>query len=121
MNAIMQQPSPTLRPYLPLKSDTAAAATTPATAKDAIVVKPASERYFSQMVTLLGAVYGHPEEAWSLSTDYFRNQVKYFPEGQFIAVEQATDRVVGLTASMRLAFNPGEPLLDSWYKTTNYG
>jgi hypothetical protein len=85
------------------------------------VVRP-SETYFGQMETLQAEAYSCKlGEEGLLTADHFRQHLRVFPEGQFIAIDTATDRVVGMTVSMRVAFNPAQPLLDSWNATTNYG
>jgi hypothetical protein len=89
-----------------------------------IVVKPSSEQYVEKMEQLQLRVYEPtPEEGLDgiLTADCFRNHLRVFPEGQFIAVDTTTDEVVGLTASMRINFNPAESLLDSWRATTGDG
>ena len=89
-----------------------------------IVVKPSSEQYVEKMEQLQLLVYEPtPEEGLDgiLTADCFRNHLRVFPEGQFIAVDTATDEVVGLTASMRINFYPAESLLDSWSATTGDG
>lgn len=85
-----------------------------------IVVIPSSPKYAEQMVELMCATYNClPEETFSV--EQFRTHMQIFPEGQFIALDVDNDRVVGLTASMRVDFNPDEPLLENWVETTNYG
>ena len=89
-----------------------------------IVVMPSSEKCVEGMERLQMLVYDpSPEEGLDgiLTADHFRNHLRVFPEGQFIAVDAETDEVVGLTASMRLDFNPAESLLDSWRATTGDG
>ena len=89
-----------------------------------IVVKPSSEQYAEKMEQLQLLVYNpSPEEGLDgiLTAEHFRNHLRVFPEGQFIAVDTETDAVVGLTASMRLDFNPATSLLDSWEATTGDG
>jgi hypothetical protein len=96
---------------------------TPQTAQEApIVILRPSEKYFEQMCQLDAKCYPLEEDKtqW-ITPDYYRSQMIHFPEGQFIAVDTATDQVVGLTQSMRVDFDPEQPLLESWYQTTNYG
>ena len=50
---------------------------------------------------------------------HFRRHMEIFPEGQFVALEAG--RVVGLTASMRIAFDPANPFIESWYETISDG
>ena len=85
-----------------------------------IVVVPSQPRHVNQMVELMSAAYNVPVEE-TYSPDQFRSQIRIFPEGQFVAIDQATGRVVGLTISMRLSYNPTQPLLENWVETTNYG
>jgi hypothetical protein len=85
------------------------------------VIQP-SERYFGQMETLQADAYSCKlGEDGLLTADHFREHLRVFPEGQFIAVDTETDRVVGMTVSMRVDYNSAQPLLDSWNATTNYG
>ena len=85
-----------------------------------ILVVPTSARYADQIVELTAHTYGFSLED-SYTAEEIRSHVKHFPAGQFTAVDTRTDRVVGFTASMRLAFDPNYPLLESWVETTNYG
>jgi hypothetical protein len=81
-------------------------------------------KYVEKMEKLQMLVYNPSAEEGLdgiLTADHFRNHLRVFPEGQFIAVDTETDEVVGLTASMRLNFNPAESLLDSWKATTGDG
>jgi hypothetical protein len=83
-----------------------------------IVVIPAHERYVEQMGALQRAAY---EDDDVMTADHFRSHLHYFPEGQFIAIDTATDQVVGLTSGMRVDFNRAEKLLESWHVTTGGG
>ena len=83
-------------------------------------IVPTSARYADQIVELTARTYGCSLED-SYTAEEIRSHVKHFPEGQFTAVDLRTDRVVGFTASMRIAFDPNYPLLESWVETTNYG
>ena|SRR5215213_3736786 len=85
-----------------------------------LVVVPSSAKYAEQMVDLMAAAYGCPPEE-TYTPEQFRTQIRVFPEGQFIALDTRTDRVVGLTISMRVNFDPQHALLESWVETTNYG
>jgi len=85
-----------------------------------IVVVPSKPEHVDQMVALLSAAYNVPIEQ-SYSLDQFRSQIAIFPEGQFVAIDQDANRVVGLTISMRFNFDPAQPLLENWIETTNYG
>src|SRR5262245_46392440 len=96
-----------------------------ANAPSPVVVLPSSTEYVEQMQALQFALYDVPsgEEAsvGVLCAEHFRNHLRMFPEGQFVAVEVETNRVVGLTVCMRIAYDPRQPLLESWVKTTGYG
>jgi hypothetical protein len=88
-----------------------------------LLIAPSAPQYAEQMEKLIAMTYGIPleESANGISADKFRNHMRVFPEGQFIALDAQTHRVVGLTASMRIDFDPRYPLLESWVTTTNYG
>lgn len=93
-------------------------------ASNPIVIVPAAERYTGQMEQLMTDVYHidpRDEAECCFNGDHFRHHLSIFPEGQFVAVEQATDRVVGLTVSMRIAFDPRQPILKPWWELTGYG
>lgn len=91
--------------------------------ESSIVVMPSAADYADQMEKLIAVTYGIPldQSAYGISAEKFRNHIAVFPEGQFIAVDTATDQVVGVTASMRFQFDPRFPLLTRWAETTNYG
>jgi len=87
-----------------------------------IAVIHSTEAYFGRMEALQADAYSCKlGEEGLLTADHFREHLRVFPEGQFIAVEPETGRVVGMTVSMRMDFNPSQPLLDSWNATTSYG
>ncbi len=92
--------------------------------KNAIQIVPSSEHYASQMETLMATVYNldpHNGESGIFTTAQFRQHLAIFPEGQFVAVDTTTDTVVGLTVSMRIHFNPHEPMLTSWWELIGHG
>ena len=63
-----------------------------------------------------------PED--TLTAKHFLHHLEIFPEGQFVALEIQPDgsqRVVGLTASMRIAFDPDHPFIESWHSTIDDG
>jgi hypothetical protein len=91
---------------------------------DQIAILPTSERYVQQMEDLTALVYHtdpHDEAEMSFNAAHYRQHLAIFPEGQFIAVDQVTDTVVGLTVSMLMNHNPREPELRSWWELTGYG
>ena len=85
-----------------------------------ISVVQSAERYAGRLVATMAATYRvKPTETYT--ADQFRTHVRVFPEGQFLALDAAHDRVVGLAIGMRVGYNPDEPLLERWVDTTNYG
>lgn len=85
-----------------------------------IAIVPTTAAHAHQMVELMCAAYNcSPIETYR--AEQFKQQARIFPEGQFVALDTETDRVVGLTISMRVDFDPREPMLESWAETTNYG
>jgi len=56
-----------------------------------------------------------------LRAEHFRHHATLFPEGQFYALDDATGEVVGLTASMRIDFDPAHPFIEPWTVTIDGG
>jgi len=89
-------------------------------------VVPSSAHYLAQMETCHQLAYGYtldnPSEAdnEALTADKFRQHLEIFPAGQFIAVDKKTDRVVGLTVSMRVDLKAHDAA-KSWAELTNDG
>ncbi|MCL4250665.1 MAG: hypothetical protein KJ065_21120 [Anaerolineae bacterium] len=83
-----------------------------------IIVVPASERYVEQMAVLQRLAYDDDD---IMEEDQFASHLRYFPEGQFIALDPETDTVVGTTSGMRINFSREEKLLESWHVTTGDG
>lgn len=85
-----------------------------------IAIVPTTAAHAHQMVELMCAAYNcSPMETYR--AEQFKQQARIFPEGQFVALDTQTNRVVGLTISMRVEVDPREPMLESWAETTNYG
>src|SRR6266567_2587334 len=86
-----------------------------------ISIIPSSPRYAEQMQDLMHAVYNSTRDNpdGTFLADQFRLHMELFPEGQFIALEKG--RVVGLTASMRIDFDPAHPFIEPWYTTISSG
>ncbi|MEO8393270.1 MAG: GNAT family N-acetyltransferase [Chloroflexota bacterium] len=93
----------------------------PKSERQQISIVPSSPRYAEQMQDLMHAVYNTTREnpEGTFSADMFRHHMQIFPEGQFIALEAG--RVVGLTASMRIAFDPAHPFIEPWFTTISSG
>ncbi len=91
----------------------------------AYLVRPASPRHAPALQALAQVAYDvSPREAelW-FNADQFQTRMAVFPEGQFVALERATGRVVGFTSGMRFQFrdDPAVPFIQNWYETTGYG
>ncbi len=73
------------------------------------------------MENLLHRVYGTtPEDPDEVFTaPMFRHHMHIFPEGQFVALDAG--RVVGLTVSMRIAFEPSAPFMGKWWTLIGEG
>src|SRR5690349_6762268 len=95
----------------------------PASTNAAIQIIPSAERYAQQMEDLTAAVYNlDPQtDESTLNAGHFRHHLAVFPEGQFVAVDTATDKVVGLTVSMRVSHNLHQPTLTSWWQLIGNG
>ncbi len=92
--------------------------------KSAIQIVPSSEQYALKLETLMASIYNldpHNEEDGLFNEAHFRQHFATFPEGQFAAVDTTTDTVVGFTVSMRIHFNPNEPMLMSWWELIGEG
>jgi len=65
-------------------------------------------------------IVSEDDAAEALTAEKFRQHLAIFPEGQFIALDKTTDRVVGLTASMRVNLDAHDAA-KSWAELTNDG
>lgn len=91
---------------------------------NAIQIFPSSELYLERVEGLMATVYNldpKDPESGLFTVDHFRHHLTVFPEGQFIAVDTTTDTVVGFTVSMRIHFDPQQPMLASWWELIGYG
>jgi hypothetical protein len=88
-----------------------------------ILIRPSAAHYADQMADLTNIVYDlDPDERgdW-FNADHFRHHVTVYPEGQFIAIDTRTDRVVGLTSCVRTVYDPNRPPRQTWWAATGYG
>ncbi len=91
-----------------------------------IAVIPSSSKYLGQMEKCHQLAYGYtldnaPEvDAEALTAEKFRKHLAIFPAGQFIALDKATNHVVGLTVSMRVDLKAHDAA-KSWAELTNDG
>lgn len=89
----------------------------------AISVLPANAHHTEAIQMLAGAAYGvTPEVAadW-FAAEQYRSRIEHFPEGQFVALEDATGRVIGMTSSMRFNYHPESTFVEDWDHTTGFG
>jgi GNAT superfamily N-acetyltransferase len=84
-------------------------------------VVPAAPEYAERQSKLMERVYGgkasHASQMFTPSQ--FRHHTAVFPEGQFVALHG--DKVVGLTVSMRIRFDPAHPFIEPWWDTVGAG
>lgn len=89
-----------------------------------IVVLPASSRYLDQMEICHQVAYDYvptPNDGEALTAAKFSQHLRIFPEGQFIALDTATDTVIGMTSNMLLNHDLHKPDVRSWAEITNDG
>lgn len=88
-----------------------------------MMIIPSTATYAMQMEQIQRAAYGiaEHEPVDVLNADHFRRHIEIFPEGQFMALDPQTDRVVGTTTSMRRQFDLSHPYLDPWEESIDYG
>ncbi len=92
-----------------------------------IAVVPSSSSYLGQMELCHQLAYGYSLDAnasevdpEALTAEKFRQHLAIFPAGQFIALDKMTNRVVGLTVSMRVNLDAHDAA-KSWAELTNDG
>ena len=86
-----------------------------------IAVVPSSAKYLGQMEMCHQQAYGYSGvDSEALTAAKFRQHLEIFPAGQFIALDKSTDRVVGLTVSMRVNLDAHDEA-KSWAELTNDG
>jgi hypothetical protein len=78
-------------------------------------------RYAEQMEVLLEGIYGYEasNENQIFTAEQFCHHMTIFPAGQFVALDR--QRVVGLTVSMRIDFDPEHSFIEPWWTTVNNG
>ncbi|MCA9910778.1 MAG: GNAT family N-acetyltransferase [Anaerolineae bacterium] len=88
-----------------------------------IMITRSRPQYAESMEMLQHRVYqttpSVPED--SMRAEQFRHHMKVFPQGQFVAIDQLTNDVIGLTVSMRLDFDPEHPFIEPWHVTISDG
>ncbi|HVU14016.1 MAG TPA: hypothetical protein VHD90_22210 [Phototrophicaceae bacterium] len=84
---------------------------------------PATTAHLGAIQALAGIAYSvTPEIAadW-FGAEQYQSRIDHFPEGQLIALEAASGKVIGMTSSMRFYYNPERPFTEDWDHTTGYG
>ncbi len=90
---------------------------------ETITIVPAAAKYVEQIQALACAAYDIEAERadeW-FPLDQYHSRIQHFPEGQTLALDKSSGRVVGMTSSMRFHFNPETTFLENWDRTTSYG
>jgi GNAT superfamily N-acetyltransferase len=82
-----------------------------------IVIRNTREEDFSQIIKLTQEVYpkGSP---WKINQ--LISHLKIFPEGQFVAVERPSNRIVGMAASLIVVWDDYN-METNWYDFTGHG
>ena len=88
-----------------------------------IVVVPARPEHAQGMEDLIRAVYDMaPDEPLDdLYVDTFLKHMQIFPEGQWVALDVLTNRVVGTTTNLLMNFDLARPVLKPWLESVDYG
>lgn len=82
-----------------------------------VVVTTTKPEHFASIERISRVVY--PNDApWT--PDYLESHLEHFPEGQFVAVEEGTDNVVGMAASLLIRWDDYDNL-DSYNDFTDRG
>jgi|FLYN01.1.fsa_nt_gi GNAT superfamily N-acetyltransferase len=91
--------------------------------RDNILLLPSAVEYAEEMEALQFLVYEATADDYGdcLTADMFRRHMQVFPEGQFIALDTDSERIVGLTASMRMNFDITRPFAEPWVVTIGHG
>ncbi len=82
-----------------------------------VIVRNTLPEDFPQIIALTGEVY-HASPTWSVAQLASHREV--FPEGQFVAVEEESGRVVGMAASLIVLWDDYD-MTTSWRDFTEHG
>ena len=88
-----------------------------------ISVVPAAIENTEAIQTLAGQAYHVGDELtkdW-FGADQYASRIAHYPEGQYIALDNDSGEVVGMTSSMRFQYTPETIFLEQWDNTTGYG
>ena len=83
----------------------------------AVVVTNTRPEHFAAIEQISASIYPN-DEPWT--RDYLESHLERYPEGQFVAVEEDTGRVVGMAASLILRWDDYDQL-DSYNDFTDRG
>lgn len=89
-----------------------------------LVVLPSSARYADPMELCHQAAYNYvasPDDREALTAAKFRQHLRIFPEGQFVALNRADDTVIGTSTNMRMNLDLHQQDVRSWAEITNDG
>ena len=87
-----------------------------------IVILPTAPQHASGVEQLFTDFYHQAlTDDDAITTEKILTHLALFPEGQYVALDPANERVVGATLSMRMAFDPAVPFTEAWHITTDYG
>jgi GNAT superfamily N-acetyltransferase len=88
-----------------------------------IIVQNAQLEHAQSMEDLIRAVYEVPADVPidDLGVEQFRSHIEIFPEGQFVALDTATNGVVGTSTNMLMQFDLSQPFLKPWLETVDDG
>lgn len=88
-----------------------------------IVVTRSSAAYVADMEAVQRAAYDVPdgEPLDTMTESQFLHHIDLFPEGQFMALDLRSDRVIGTLSGMLVDFDPANPMLEPWEQTVDYG
>lgn len=90
---------------------------------DTITVVPAKQMHTVELQYLAALSYDVPREEAEAEFNHalYGSRIDKFPEGQWVAMDNATGRVVGFTSGMRFNYNPALPMITNWDDVTGYG
>lgn len=90
----------------------------------AIRIVPTEARFAEELERLTDIVYDLSDDnppVEHLRAAHFRHHLALFPAGQFCAIDDDSGQIVGLTASMRIDFDPAHPFIEPWMETISGG
>ena len=82
-----------------------------------VIVRNTRPEDFAQIIEMTREVY-HESPSWKV--EQLASHLAVFPEGQFVAVEEETGRVVGMAASLIVLWDDYD-MTSSWRDFTEHG